>query len=43
MVVQFQSRSGPCWMTSLRWGEATALRRCDLDLEAGIVRGVPHS
>jgi len=23
---------------SLRWGEATALRRCDLDLEAGIVR-----
>ena len=24
--------------TSLRWGEATALRRCDLDLVAGIVR-----
>jgi len=24
--------------TSLRWGEATALRRCDLDLAAGIVR-----
>ena len=23
---------------SLRWGEATALRRCDLDLEAGTVR-----
>jgi integrase len=23
---------------SLRWGEATALRRCDLDLAAGIVR-----
>ena len=23
---------------SLRWGEVTALRRCDLDLEAGIVR-----
>jgi integrase len=23
---------------SLRWGEATALRRCDLDLSAGIVR-----
>ena len=23
---------------SLRWGEATALRRCDLDLDAGIVR-----
>ena len=24
--------------TSLRWGEATALRRCDLDLEAATVR-----
>jgi integrase len=24
--------------SSLRWGEATALRRCDLDLEAGTVR-----
>ncbi len=24
--------------TSLRWGEATALRRCDLDLDAGTVR-----
>jgi integrase len=23
---------------SLRWGEATALKRCDLDLEAGVVR-----
>jgi integrase len=23
---------------SLRWGEATALRRCDLDLQAGTVR-----
>src|SRR5437870_3703302 len=23
---------------SLRWGEATALRRCDVDLTAGIVR-----
>src|SRR6185312_6308984 len=23
---------------SLRWGEATALRRCDVDLEAGTVR-----
>ena len=23
---------------SLRWGEVTALRRCDLDLAAGIVR-----
>lgn len=23
---------------SLRWGEVTALRRCDLDLEAGVVR-----
>ncbi len=23
---------------SLRWGEVTALRRCDIDLEAGTVR-----
>src|SRR5215471_14868680 len=23
---------------SLRWGEVTALRRCDVDLEAGLVR-----
>ncbi len=23
---------------SLRWGEATALKRCDLDLESGVVR-----
>ena len=25
--------------TSLRWGEATALRRCDLDLESGHGQG----
>lgn len=28
---------------SLRWGEVTALRRCDVDLKAGTIRGVPHS
>ena len=29
---------GTCGAASLRWGEVTALRRCDLDVDSGAVR-----